>query len=78
MDAAAPRLGAFRSGARLGVAVLVVILLAPFASNLSHVLGALTNPFATETHERVQPPEPKPSQTPALVPRSTGPSSNRR
>src|SRR5580765_3631121 len=25
-------------------------------------------------HERVQPPEPKPSQTPALVPRSTGPS----
>jgi DNA polymerase-4 len=29
-------------------------------------------------HERVQPPEPKPSQTPALVPRSTGPSYNRR
>jgi len=29
-------------------------------------------------HERVQPPEPKPPQTPTLVPRSTGPSYNRR
>lgn len=29
-------------------------------------------------HERVQPPEPKPAQTPPLVPRSTGPSYNRR
>jgi hypothetical protein len=28
-------------------------------------------------HERVQPPEPKPSRTPAHVPRSTGPSYNR-
>ena len=54
--AAAPRFGAVRSGVKLGVAAVLVILLAPFASNLSHLLAALPNPFATEHHERVQPP----------------------
>lgn len=54
--AAAPRFGAIRSGVKIGVAVVLVILLAPFASNLSRLLAALPNPFATEHHERVQPP----------------------
>ncbi|HEX4820796.1 MAG TPA: DUF4230 domain-containing protein [Acidimicrobiales bacterium] len=54
--AAAPRFGAIRSGVRIAVAVVLVIVLAPFALNLSHLLGALPNPFATEHHERVQPP----------------------
>jgi hypothetical protein len=54
--AAAPRFGAIRSGVRIGVAIVLVILLAPFASNLSHLLSALPNPFAAEHHERVQPP----------------------
>jgi len=41
---------------RIAVAIVLVIVLAPFAMNLSHILGALPNPFATEHHERVQPP----------------------
>jgi hypothetical protein len=54
--AAAPRFGAIRSGVKLGIAAVIVILLAPFASNLGHLLEALPNPFATEKHEQVQPP----------------------
>jgi hypothetical protein len=54
--AAAPRFGAIRSGVKLGIAAVIVILLAPFASNLSHILEGLPNPFATEKHEQVQPP----------------------
>lgn len=53
---AAPRIGVVRSGVKLGIAVVLVILLAPFAANLGGLLGALPNPFATETKERVQPP----------------------
>ena len=54
--AAAPRIGVVRSGFKLGIAAVLVILLAPFAANLSNLLAALPNPFATERHERVQPP----------------------
>jgi hypothetical protein len=53
---AAPRVGVVRSGAKLGIAAVLVILFAPFVANLSGILGALPNPFATERHERVQPP----------------------
>jgi hypothetical protein len=53
---AAPRVGVVRSGVKLGIAVVLIIVLAPFASNLGSILGALPNPFATERHERVQPP----------------------
>ncbi|CAN5138264.1 hypothetical protein BH18ACT4_BH18ACT4_07940 [soil metagenome] len=51
-----PRQGSIRSGMKLAVAALAVIALAPFASRVSHLLGALPNPFTTERHERVQPP----------------------
>src|SRR3954452_8096812 len=54
--ASAPRFGAIRSGVKLGLAAVIVIMLAPFAMNLSHLLEALPNPFATEKHEAVQPP----------------------
>jgi len=54
--AAAPRFGPIRSGLKLGVAAVLVIMLYPLASNLGGFLGALGNPFATEKHERVQPP----------------------
>src|SRR3954468_24740858 len=53
---AAPRVGVVRSGVKLGIAAVLIMLLAPFVSNLSGILGALPNPFATERHERVQPP----------------------
>jgi hypothetical protein len=56
MAVAAPRFGAIRSGVKLGVAAVLVILLAPFASNLGNLLSALPNPFSAEKHERVQPP----------------------
>ena len=52
----APRVGVIRSGVKLGIAAVLVILLAPFASGLGGILGALPNPFASERHERVQPP----------------------
>ena len=48
--------GVVRSGLKLGIAAVIVILLAPFAANLSHVFGALPNLFGSERHERVQPP----------------------
>jgi hypothetical protein len=54
--AASPRFGAIRSGVKLGIAAVIVILLAPFASNLSHILEGLPNPFASEKHEHVAPP----------------------
>jgi hypothetical protein len=54
--ATAPRFGAIRSGVKLGIAAVLVIMLAPFASNLARLLEALPNPFATEKHENVQPP----------------------
>jgi hypothetical protein len=53
---AVPRTGFIRSGVKLGIAAVIVILLAPFASNLGNILGALPNPFSSERHERVQPP----------------------
>jgi len=54
--ATASRPGVLRSGLKLGIAAVIVILMAPFASNLGGLLGAITNPFASATHERVQPP----------------------
>ncbi len=54
--ASIPRAGVVRSGLKLGIAAVIVILLAPFAANLSHVFGALPNLFGSERHERVQPP----------------------
>jgi hypothetical protein len=54
--AAVPRTGVIRSGVKLGIAAVLVILLAPLAANLSSLFAALPNPFATERHERVQPP----------------------
>jgi len=54
--AAIPRAGFVRSGLKLGIAAVIVILLAPLAANLGHVFGALPNLFGSERHERVQPP----------------------
>ena len=54
--ASVPRAGVVRSGFKLGIAAVIVILLAPFAANLSHLFGALPNLFGSERHERVQPP----------------------
>jgi len=54
--ASIPRTGVVRSGLKLGIAAVIVILLAPFAANLGHLFGALPNLFGTERHERVQPP----------------------
>lgn len=54
--ASVPRTGFIRSGLKLGIAAVIVILLAPFAANLGHIFGALPNLFGTERHERVQPP----------------------
>ena len=54
--ASIPRTGVVRSGLKLGIAAVIVILLAPFAANLGHVFGAIPNLFGTERHERVQPP----------------------
>ena len=53
---AVPRTGFIRSGFNLGIAAVIVILLAPLAMNLGNILGALPNPFSSERHERVQPP----------------------
>jgi hypothetical protein len=50
------RAGTIRSGVKLGIAAVLIIALAPFAANLGHLLEALPNPFATETHQAVQPP----------------------
>jgi hypothetical protein len=41
---------------KLAIAAVLVIVLLPFAGGLSNLLGALPNPFASERHERVQPP----------------------
>jgi len=41
---------------KLGIAAVIVILLAPFASNLGHIFGAIPNLFGSQRHERVQPP----------------------
>jgi hypothetical protein len=54
--ATASRPGVLRSGFKLGIAAVIVILLAPFASNLGHIFGAIPNLFGSERHERVQPP----------------------
>jgi len=54
--ASIPRTGFVRSGLKLGIAAVIVILLAPFAANLGHLFGAIPNLFGTERHERVQPP----------------------
>jgi hypothetical protein len=54
--ATASRPGVLRSGLKLGIAAVIVILLAPFASNLGHLFGAIPNLFGSERHERVQPP----------------------
>src|SRR3954454_5864025 len=54
--ATAPRIGVIRSGVKLGIAAVLVILLAPFAANLSHLAAAWPNPFATERHDRDKPP----------------------
>jgi hypothetical protein len=54
--ASIPRTGVVRSGLKLGIAAVIVILLAPFAANLGHIFGAIPNLFGSERHERVQPP----------------------
>jgi len=51
-----PRHGTIRSGIKLGIAALLVIVLLPFAQGIGGLLGALPNPFASTHHERVQPP----------------------
>jgi hypothetical protein len=50
------RTGTIRSGVKLGIAALLVIVLLPFAQGIGGLLGAVPNPFASTHHERVQPP----------------------